>query len=86
MGFCEAVEFRPVVRPDERRRRIDADQLFQHGHDVLGLAAPSHPDRQAEAAVLVDHVQEFESATVSRGIELEIHGPQVTWPPGIGPR
>jgi len=27
--------------------------------------------------VLIDHVQEFESATVSRGIELEIHGPHL---------
>ena len=70
-------EFRPIVRPDDRRRRIDADQLFQHGHYVLGLAAPADSDGQTETAVLINHVQEFESAAVGRGIELEIHGPHL---------
>jgi hypothetical protein len=32
---------------------------------------------KAEAAVLVDHVQELESAAVGGGVELEIHGPHL---------
>jgi len=70
-------ELRPVVRPDECRCRVEAGELLQHRHHVLGLAAPAHPDRQAEAAVLVDHVQELEPAAVGGGIELEIHGPHL---------
>jgi len=37
----------------------------------------SHPDRQAEAAVLVDHVEELEPAAISGGVELEVHGPHL---------
>ncbi len=67
----------PWFRPDEGRRRADAGQFFQHGHYVRGLAAPSDSDGQPETAVLIDHVQEFESAAVGRGIELESHGPHL---------
>ncbi len=42
-------------------------------HHILGLAAPADPDRQAEAAALVDHVQELEAAPISGGMELEVH-------------
>jgi hypothetical protein len=41
---------------DERRRWIKAGELLQHRHHILGLATFVHPDGQAEAAVLVDHV------------------------------
>jgi len=70
-------ELRTVVRSDERRGRVEAGELLHHSHHVLGFAAPAHPDRKAEATVLVDHVQELESAAVSRGIELEIPGPHL---------
>jgi hypothetical protein len=47
------------------------------GHQVLGLSASAHPDGHTETTVLIDHGQEFESATVRRGVELEIHGPDL---------
>ena len=53
-------ELRAVVTANERWRRVEAGQLFLHGHHVLGLAASSHPDGQAETAVLIDHVQVLE--------------------------
>jgi hypothetical protein len=70
-------ELGAVIAADERRRRVDAGELLQHRHHILGLAAPAHPDRQAETAVLVDHIQELESAAISGGVELEIHGPHL---------
>jgi len=74
---CLAHEHRPVLRPDERRRRTDAGQLFQHGQKFLGVAAPADSDSQAETTVLIDRVQEFKPAVVGRGNELELHGPVV---------
>ena len=59
----------------ERWRRVEAGEPLQHRYHVLGLAAPAQPDRQAEAAVLVDHVQEPESAAIGGDVELEIHRP-----------
>ncbi len=69
-------ELGPVVAADERRRWVDAGELLQHRH-ILGLAAPAHPDGQAQATVLVDHVEELEPPAIGRGIELEIHGPDL---------
>jgi hypothetical protein len=43
----------------------------------LAFAPPAHPDRQAEVAVLVDHVQELEPPAISGGDELEDHGPHL---------
>jgi hypothetical protein len=55
--------------------RVDTGELLQHGHHVPGHAPPAHPDRQAEEAVLVDHVQEFEPSAIGGSVELDIHGP-----------
>jgi hypothetical protein len=62
---------------NECRCGVEAGELLQHGHHVLGFAASAHPDGQAEAAVLVDHVQELDSAAISGGVELEVHGPHL---------
>ncbi len=70
-------ELRPVVAADVRRCQVEAGQRLQHGHHVLGLATPTHSDRQAEAAVLVDHVEEFEPPAIDGGVELEVHGPDL---------
>jgi hypothetical protein len=43
----------------------------------LAHAPPAHPDRQAETAVLADHIQELESVAISCGVELEIHRPHL---------
>jgi hypothetical protein len=53
---------------------VQAGEFIQHSHHVLCLAAPGHPDLQAEAAVLVDHVQELEPAPIGGGVELKVHG------------
>ena len=49
---------------------------------LLCSAVPP-PDRQAEAAVLVDHVQELEPPPVSGGVELKVHGPHLVWVFGL---
>ena len=67
----------PVVPADVRRCWVKTGQLFQHRHYVFGLATLPHPDGQAEAAVLVDHVQELEPPLVVSAVELEVHGPQL---------
>jgi len=35
------------------------------------------PAGQAETAVLVDHVEELEPPTIGRGVELEVHRPDL---------
>ena len=40
-------ELRTVVAADERRGVVEAGELLQHRHHVLGLAAPADTDRQA---------------------------------------
>ncbi len=60
-------ELWPVVGPDVGRCLVEAGQLLQHRHHILGLAAAADADRQAEAAVLVDHVQDHEPAAISGG-------------------
>ena len=49
-------ELRPIVRSDVGRCWVETRELLQHRHHILGFAAPPDPDRQAEAAVLVDHL------------------------------
>jgi len=61
-------ELRPVIAADERRRRVEAGEFLQYRHHVFGLAAPAHLDRQAETAVLVDHVEELEAAATRGGV------------------
>jgi hypothetical protein len=70
-------ELGAIVTADERRCRLEAGQLLKHCHYVFGLAVLSYPDGQAEAAVLVDHVQELEAVHISSGIELEVRGPHL---------
>jgi hypothetical protein len=67
----------PFVAADERWGWVEAGELVQHRHHVFGLAAPAHPDGQAEAAVLVDHVEELQPSPIGGGIELEVHGPDL---------
>ncbi len=56
VGRCGGAAFSPapegvgdelgtVVRANERRRRVEAGQLLEHGHDVLGLTPPAPRDR-----------------------------------------
>jgi len=52
-------ELGTVVVAVERRCLVEHGELLQHGHHVLGLASPAHPDGQAQATVFVDHDQEL---------------------------
>lgn len=77
--------------PDECRRGGEACELLQHRHHVLGFAPPAHPDRQAESALLVNHLQELESAAIGSAFELEDPAPplvgmlgQVTYHRDVG--
>jgi len=70
-GVCN--ELRPVVAADVSRSRVDAGQRLQHHHYVLALATPTHAGRQAQTAVIIDHVQEFQPPAISDAIELEVH-------------
>ena len=70
-------ERRPVAAADGRRCRVKAGQRVQHRHHVLDVAAPSHPDRQAETAVCIDHVEELAPQPISGCVELEVHGPDL---------
>ena len=68
-------EFGTVVAADECRSWVEAGEILQHRHHILGLAASSDADRQAQMAVLVDHVQELQPPAIGGGVELEIHRP-----------
>jgi len=56
---------------------VGAGGLFQHRNDVYELATPANPNGQAETAVFVDHVEELEPPALSRGVELEVHHPDL---------
>lgn len=47
-------------------------ELVVQGHHILGLASLAHPNGQADAAVLVDHVQDLESAAIGCDVELDV--------------
>jgi hypothetical protein len=70
-------ELGAVIAADERRSWVEAGELLQHSHHVLGLADSPHADRQAQTAVLVDHVQEFQPPAIGGGVELEVHRPHL---------
>jgi len=56
---------------------VEAGEFFHHRHKVLGLPAPPYPDEQAEAAVLVDHLQELEPPPIAGGVELKVDPPHI---------
>jgi hypothetical protein len=70
-------ELGAVIAADECRCWVEAGELLQHRHHVFGFAASSDADRQAQTAVLIDHVQELQPPTIGGGIELEVHGPDL---------
>ena len=73
-------ELRPVVGADVRRRATADKQVGQHV-DHLGRAQPAlHPDRQALAAELVDHVEGAELAALACAILDEVVGPDMVGP------
>jgi hypothetical protein len=70
-------EFRAVVHPYMDGGWIQLEQLLNRVDHLSSPAAPADSNRQAEPAVLVDHVQELEGSPIHRLIELKINGPDV---------
>lgn len=66
-------KLRPVHRLGEGRCEVEARELLHRVYQVLGLAAPPNPDRQTEAAVLIDHAQDLTSYTIGARGQLEVN-------------
>ena len=52
-------ELWPVDAADARRGGVEAAELLQHVHHILGFAPPANPDRQAGEAVVVVYFHVF---------------------------
>ena len=65
-------------------RWIQIEQLLDRVDDVNRLASPADTNGQADAAVFIKHVQEFQRPAIHRLIELEVDSPDVVWI--IGPQ
>ena len=72
-----AHELRTVVRAQEGRRAVRADQARQHVDHSARADAAGHVDRQALVGEFVDHRQTLELLAVGAGIEHEVVGPDV---------
>ena len=58
-------------------RRVKLEQLLNRVDHLNSPSAPTHPNRQADAAEFIDDVQELEGAAVHRLVELEVDCPDV---------
>lgn len=67
-----ASELRNVVEGSTARCQVLTGEILQHGHHDLERAVPADTDNEAEAGLVVDHVQAFEPPTNGVGIEREI--------------
>ena len=80
-GLCQpledrqADELRPVVRAQEERRAVHADEPRQHLDHALGADRAGHVDGQTLPGELVDDRQAFELLAVGAGVEDEVVGP-----------
>jgi len=70
-------EFRAVVHPQMGGRWVDLEQLLDRVDHLRSPAAPTDSNGQAEAAVLVNHVQELKGPPIHGLVELEIDRPDV---------
>lgn len=60
-----ADELRPVIRAQEQRRAVRADQAAQDLDHALGADRAGHVDGQALAGELVDHRQVLDLLTAA---------------------
>jgi Ni,Fe-hydrogenase III large subunit len=58
-------------------RWIQLEQLLDRVDYIDSLTAAAHPNRQADPAEFVDHVQKLERAAIHRLIELEVDRPHL---------
>ena len=70
-------ELRPIVRSNDLRCAMPADQTAQHFDDPHGANGAGHIDGQALPGVLVDDRQALEFLAVGTGVEDEIIGPDL---------
>ena len=77
-----ADELRPVVRTQEQRRAVHADESGQNLDDAPGADRTGHVDGQALAGELVDHLQALDLLARGRGVEDEVVGPDAVWATG----
>jgi len=72
-------ELRPIVHPQAGWCRVQLEQLLDRVDHVNGLAATADTNGQTDAAVFIQHVQEFERTPIHCLIELEVDRPDVVW-------
>ena len=70
-------ELRPILLSQIGRCRTKLEKLLDRVDHVHCRTPTANPNRQADAAVLIDHVQELERAAIHRLIELEADRPDV---------
>ena len=70
-----ADELRLIVRAQEERRSLRADELREHLDHALGTDRAGHVDGQALVGELVDHRQALDLLALGGGVEDEVVGP-----------
>src|SRR5690606_23907919 len=70
-------ELRSVVGSDELRFTMDAEQIRQQTHDVLGGDASLYQNRMTLARILIDDRQQLQAPTIFRLVHDEIIAPDV---------
>ena len=60
-------------------RWLELEQLLDRIDHLSSLASTAVSDDQTVAALLVDHVEEFEGPPIHRLVELEVGRPEVMW-------
>ena len=53
------------------------EQLLNGGNHILCLAAPADTNGQASTTEFIDNIEEFQSASIHRLVELEVDRPHV---------
>jgi len=72
-----ANEFRTVVRTQEHRCPVHADQTGEHVNDAGGADTACDIDGEALAREFVDHGEAFDLLSVGAGVVNEIVGPHL---------
>ena len=70
-------ELRAIVHPQMCRCWVELEQILDRVNHLESPATSTYTDRQADAAVFIDHVQEFEHAPIHHLVELEVDRPDV---------
>jgi len=70
-------ELRAIVHPQMGRCWIQLEELLNRVDHVHCRTPTANPNRQADAAEFIDHVQELQRAAIHHLIELEVDRPDV---------